>query len=176
MTSDQIKTIDWLRAQGCGYRRIAERTGISMNTVKSYCRRVPVPLDAAMDACPIPEASIVIPMDEPAGPEKPIDAPPVAREAKPAPSPSVLATLLPCRMCGAPVEQTPGRKEKKFCSKACSVQWWNRNRYSLNRKACQQVMCPTCGKEFIAYGSAGRKYCSHDCYLVGRFHKELIRA
>ena len=44
MTSDQIKTIDWLRAQGCGYRRIAERTGISMNTVKSSlmnCQVIP---------------------------------------------------------------------------------------------------------------------------------------
>ena len=166
MTSDQIKTIDWLRAQGCGYRRIADKTGISLNTVKSYCRRVPLP----------PEASMPAATAEPTAPEKPAKAPPVARETESVPNPSVTATFLPCNLCGAPVEQTPGRKEKKFCSKACSVLWWNQNRYSLNRKACLQVLCPTCGKRFIAYGSAGRKYCSHDCYIMGRFHKGLIRA
>jgi len=175
MTSDQIKTIDWLRSQGCGYRRIADKTGISLNTVKSYCRRVPLSPEVAMETCPISEATLA-PMEEPPAPVKPPKEPPVACGAESVPNPSVTAMFLPCHMCGAPVEQTPGRKEKKFCSKTCSVLWWNRNRYSLDRKACLQVVCPTCGKRFVAYDSAGRKYCSHDCYIMGRFHKGLIRA
>ena len=30
--------------------------------------------------------------------------------------------------------------------------------------------CPTCGEEFSAYGTSTRKYCSHACYISGRFH------
>ena len=30
-----------------------------------------------------------------------------------------------CLNCGVPVSQTPGRKEKKFCSDVCRNKWWN---------------------------------------------------
>ena len=40
-----------------------------------------------------------------------------------------------CKCCGAPVTQTPGRKEKKFCSDECRVKWWNANPDQVNRKA-----------------------------------------
>lgn len=30
-----------------------------------------------------------------------------------------------CLHCGKPVEQNPGRKEKKFCSDKCRMTWWN---------------------------------------------------
>lgn len=39
MTNEQIKQIERLRADGCGYARIAKMLSLSKNTVKSYCQR-----------------------------------------------------------------------------------------------------------------------------------------
>jgi len=43
MTSTERSQIEKLQRQGLGYRRIAAMTGISVNTVKSYCKRNPTP-------------------------------------------------------------------------------------------------------------------------------------
>lgn len=42
MTRDEAKKIDEFRNNNMGYKRISALTGISINTVKSYCRRHPV--------------------------------------------------------------------------------------------------------------------------------------
>ena len=73
-------------------------------------------------------------------------------------------------MCASPVEQVPGHKKKIFCCKDCCVKWWNSHPDRVNRKAIYSFVCPTCGKEFTAYGNKGRKYCSHECYVRARFH------
>ena len=39
MTAEEVKHIQSLLDQGCGYRKIATLTGISVNTVKAYCSR-----------------------------------------------------------------------------------------------------------------------------------------
>jgi endogenous inhibitor of DNA gyrase (YacG/DUF329 family) len=79
-----------------------------------------------------------------------------------------------CKQCGAPVEQIPRRKKKVFCSKACSQKWWNTHLYLVDRssKALYHFTCPTCGKEFSAYGAPDRKYCSHECYINARYYQE----
>lgn len=41
MTADEIEKITHLQQDGYGYKRIAALTGLSVNTVKSYCRRHP---------------------------------------------------------------------------------------------------------------------------------------
>lgn len=55
MTDYQKTQIMKLRAEGLGYGKIAQRLGISLNTVKSYCRRNNVngdivPIDVAVPA------------------------------------------------------------------------------------------------------------------------------
>ena len=30
-----------------------------------------------------------------------------------------------CQFCGKPIEQNPGRKEKKYCSDKCRMAYWN---------------------------------------------------
>ena len=74
-----------------------------------------------------------------------------------------------CLCCGEEVAQTPGRKEKKFCSDRCRNKWWNSHPDRVNRKAVYEFVCPYCKKPFTAYGNAGRKYCSHGCYVADRF-------
>ena len=75
-----------------------------------------------------------------------------------------------CRFCGKPVAQNPGRREKKFCSDSCRSLWWNRHKYTVPRKSNRIFICQSCGSEFSAYGATDRKYCSHACYINGRFH------
>ena len=74
-----------------------------------------------------------------------------------------------CGYCGAPITQTLGRKEKKFCSDRCRNLWWNAHLDLVDRRANYEFVCRTCGKPFTAYGNAHRKYCSRDCYIEDRF-------
>lgn len=84
-------------------------------------------------------------------------------------TPSVATDKHVCLCCGKEVPQNPGRKEKKFCSDRCRNTWWNRNLDKVNRKANYKIICACCKKEFISYGNASRKYCSHECYVEDRF-------
>lgn len=80
-----------------------------------------------------------------------------------------VAVTKPCLFCGLPVIQTPGRKEKKFCSDACRHKWWNEHANEANRGAMKEYICPHCGNAFYAYPARRRKYCSHECYIRERF-------
>ena len=77
-----------------------------------------------------------------------------------------------CLCCGVPVQQTAGRKEKKFCSDRCRNKWWNKNLDKVERRANYEFTCPYCKKTFMAYGNKNRKYCSHACYIEDRFGGE----
>ena len=50
-------------------------------------------------------------------------------------------------------------------------------KYDINRRSARSrsFRCFVCGVEFKAYGVKTRKYCSHRCYIQGRFYggKEL---
>lgn len=74
-----------------------------------------------------------------------------------------------CPCCGAEVRQNPGRKAKRFCSDKCRNAWWNSHMNQVQRKAHYEFVCACCKKPFTAYGNAGRKYCSHECYIKDRF-------
>lgn len=74
-----------------------------------------------------------------------------------------------CKQCGVSVEQKQGRKEKKFCSDKCRMEWWNNNLDKVKRKAVYEFICSHCGKPFKVYGNSNRKYCSHECYVADRF-------
>ena len=74
-----------------------------------------------------------------------------------------------CKNCGKPILQVPGRKQVKFCSDECCQSWWNAHPEAVNRKAVYSFTCACCGQPFTAYGNKSRKYCSHACYIAGRF-------
>lgn len=55
MNDMQKAQIRELRLQGFGYRKIAKETGMSENTVKSYCRRHPLsPKEPETEQAPLP--------------------------------------------------------------------------------------------------------------------------
>lgn len=130
MTKEQKLQIERLRAEGYGYMRVAQTLGISVNTIKSFCRR-----------------------------------------NKSLGTTTVLVTddMYICKCCGVSVKQNPGRKEKKFCSDKCRMEWWNNNLNKVNRKAVYEFTCPHCKKQFKVYGNSRRKYCCHECYVADRF-------
>ena len=72
-----------------------------------------------------------------------------------------------CEQCHTPLEAPgPGRR---FCSSQCRLAWWHAHPQCLNRKAIYAFTCAGCGVSFETYGNAGRKYCSHACYIRARF-------
>ena len=77
--------------------------------------------------------------------------------------------ILSCQECGKPIQQTQGRKLKRFCSDTCRMKWWNGHPEMVQRKNAHEQICPNCGKKFLVYGTQNRKYCSHKCYITDRF-------
>jgi endogenous inhibitor of DNA gyrase (YacG/DUF329 family) len=137
MTKEQKSQITKLRTEGYGYNRVAQMTGLSENTVKSFCRRNNL-------------TGMAI-----------VDLPKIRKQ--------VADGMYYCKCCGVYVEQKPGRKEKKFCSDKCRMEWWNNNLDKVKRKAVYEFTCPYCKKKFKVYGNSRRKYCSHECYVADRF-------
>lgn len=74
-----------------------------------------------------------------------------------------------CLYCGKLVTQTPGKREKKFCSDECRSRWWNAHKDQAHHRNIRTLVCPVCGKQFEVFRSRERKYCSHECYIAGRF-------
>lgn len=77
-----------------------------------------------------------------------------------------------CKQCGKPIKIISKRKPRIFCSDSCRTAWWNSHQDCVHRKAVYEYTCAHCGKQFTAYGNAGRKYCSHACYIAHRFGGE----
>lgn len=77
-----------------------------------------------------------------------------------------------CKQCGKLIKVIPKRKPRIFCSDSCRTAWWNGHQDCVARKAVYEYTCTHCGKQFTAYGNAGRKYCSHACYIAHRFGGE----
>lgn len=126
MTDNDKQEIKILKSQGYGYKKIADTLDLSINTVKSYCRRHLQNKNASAYKRGF------------------------------------------CKNCGIPVKQSPNRKEKKFCSDKCRVDWWMKHVTEHKTKTQQEVKCLLCGKTFITYPSNNRKYCSRDCFYAAR--------
>ena len=54
-----------------------------------------------------------------------------------------------CKNCGTPVKQLPNRKEKKFCSDKCRIDWWLKHVAEHKTKTQQEVKCRLCGKPLL---------------------------
>ena len=129
MTDNQKMLIQIYRENGMSYKKIADTLSVSINTVKTFCKR----------------------------------------NGLGGVRTTVTVTDKACECCGKPVSQNPGRKQKRFCSDSCRNQWWNTHLKDVNRKANYECVCECCGKTFFSYGNKNRKYCSHSCYINGRF-------
>ena len=139
MTRENADRITVLRRSGQSYATIADDVGLSLNTVKSFCRRNEIQAGTT--------------------PLKVMSPPMIA----------VSDEACCYKNCGKEVPQNPGRKPKIFCSDRCRNDWWNKNRRLVRHKNSRHVPCPVCGKLFEVYGSHKQTYCSHACYIQARF-------
>ena len=137
MTKEQKSEIMLLRRQGVGYKRIAAIMEISVETVKSYCRRN--------------------------FEENAIKAEVSMRNAS---SDDKSGSFSPCKHCGSPLQQTPGKRRREFCGSACRAAYWR-----AHPKTVRLQRCAGCGT-LLLMGSVSRKYCSHACYIRHRFGRE----
>lgn len=80
MTDLQKEKITELRKNGESISSIAEKMNLSVNSVKSFCRR--------KDVAPMKDG---------------------------------------CKRCGQPLINTPGHRQKTFCSAACRQKYWREN-------------------------------------------------
>ena len=74
-----------------------------------------------------------------------------------------------CLQCNTPLEQTPGHRQKRFCSTKCRNRWWQAHLDLMKRKTMKSWICQYCGREFQQYGNRPRKFCSQGCYLAHRY-------
>ncbi|MBQ7765910.1 MAG: RNA polymerase subunit sigma-70 [Lachnospiraceae bacterium] len=76
-----------------------------------------------------------------------------------------------CMYCGKLIQQPETGRKRKFCSEKCRRAWWKGHQECIKRGegALYIFKCECCGKDFVAYGNAKRKYCSHECYIKARF-------
>jgi endogenous inhibitor of DNA gyrase (YacG/DUF329 family) len=141
MTQQQKDTIRKLRHDGHSYMSIAKTICLSVNTVKSHCRRNSLPYGNTESIAT--KKSVAI---------------------KRCNSPY-------CPQCGRELIQKLNSKPRRFCSDQCRIAWWNTHLHEVNRKALYTLQCAECGKAFESYGNQHRRYCSHVCYIANRFKK-----
>jgi len=144
MTDKQKSEIIRMRELGASFARISETTGVSRNTIKSFCRRQNVTTHTQTEN--VPNVTTHTQTEN-------------------------ISDELHCKQCGKLLHRVPGRKMPKFCSAACRTKWWNAHPDEVNRKAVYSFTCSYCKKPFTAYGNKSRKYCSHECYMAARFGK-----
>lgn len=69
-----------------------------------------------------------------------------------------------CKNCGAELTNTPGARPRLFCCDHCKQVWWNKHRSERVSTKLVPHTCLTCGKLFMDYAGANRKFCSQACY------------
>ena len=76
-----------------------------------------------------------------------------------------------CKYCGAELINTPGHRQKSFCSAICQRDFWREHRDLMRHPSFVTTTCPVCGCVFSDYKGHHRKYCSHACYITDRYGK-----
>lgn len=95
MTDLQKEKITELRKNGESISSIAEKMNLSVNSVKSFCRRKTV--------TPVKNG---------------------------------------CKRCGAELVNTPGHRQKTFCSAICRQKYWQENSGLINHISFVTLTCP----------------------------------
>ena len=141
MTDIQKKQITEMRTNGMIFANIASELHLSINSVKSFCRR-----------------NNIMPATQ------------VERELISSPIPPNEC----CKRCGGKLMNTPGHRQKLFCTRVCQQLYWREHPELMKHTAIIQKRCPACGKEFSDYQVHSRKYCSHACYIEYRYRRDAV--
>lgn len=81
-----------------------------------------------------------------------------------------------CPECGEAFGRNRMGRPKQFCSEKCRRLWWGKHEQPEHWASTRKMMCPVCGREFLAVKDLGqkRKYCSRSCSnrARGRSYRE----
>ena len=156
MTSEQKEQVLDLRNRGFSYVEICEIVGVPTNTIKTFCWCNKQPTDGETD-------SLLNNMTDSETGNIPVHSP---TETQPLYQDGI------CRQCGAIINHQSKTKPRFFCGAKCRSAWRYRHRSNQDEKSIA-ITCAKCGKQFYAYGTNQRKYCSHSCYMKDRFMEGL---
>lgn len=78
-----------------------------------------------------------------------------------------------CKYCGGEIVNTPGHRQRIYCSDECQRLYWREHPDLMNHTAIIQKRCPACGMTFSDYKAHSRKYCSHACYISYRYGRTV---
>lgn len=145
MTDAQAMTVRQMRDADMGYGAIADYLGICKGTVKTWCRR------HGLDGFR-------------------------ARTERTTTVQKPKVTVL-CRHCGKPVPGSTKGRPRIYCSAVCRASHWRENACLVRRSktSYRRFVCANCGRTFKVYGTAARKYCSHECYINDRYYRSTTR-
>lgn len=73
-----------------------------------------------------------------------------------------------CKNCGLKLKQTPGHRQKVFCSDKCRMNWWTNHPEMKTSKIVTECKCAMCNKTFIVNRRKVKKFCSWNCYTKFR--------
>lgn len=73
-----------------------------------------------------------------------------------------------CLLCGKTIPEH-SRNTRKFCSDRCRKKW---NNSRVHSELPYVGFCAACGKEMHMARKDEKRYCSHTCYIEGRFGGE----
>lgn len=148
ITDIQQEKIIALRQRRVTYQEIGDTTGLTMDTVKSYCRRNNITAPGKIKTA--------------------------QRPVKPEPKKTGLPNLTFCLNCNRLITQAPKQKPKKFCCPKCRDVWWNKNR-NLVSSSRRVAHCAYCGGEFEKFDSSKQRYCGKQCYINHRFGEVPVK-
>ena len=143
MTNEKKNQIIALHKRGSSLTEVADKLGLPIGTVKSFCRRNQISSTAEV----VPQPERIPNSDEAVEMTKPDET---------------------CKRCGAQLEHTPHHRQKLFCSDKCRLAWWHENRHLA--KGTSERTCPVCGITFA--GDRERIYCCHSCYIKARYGRK----
>ena len=149
MTEIQKQQITALRTKGLVFAEIANQMNLSINSVKSYCRRNEIVPDITATIVSEPEH-----IDETTADVL---------------SESACESRTTCKLCGETLVNTPCHRQKTFCSTVCQRKFWWEHRDLMRHPSFVATTCPACGQTFSDYAGHKRKYCSHACYIIHRY-------
>lgn len=148
MTDTEKRTAERVRAEGYTYGMISKTLGISLSTVKSHIRRRAAK-EPQIEVVRKTSANTVI-----------LCLSDSEQSTQPPPAAGIY-----CKRCGAPLVNTPGHRQKSFCSKSCQERYWREHRNITLCASLISCTCSGCGKEILDYKGHHRKYCSHQCCI-----------
>ena len=72
-----------------------------------------------------------------------------------------------CLNCGIEIVCTPHKRQRKFCSDICSLDWWTAHPEKRLSKSSYTHTCRLCGKMF-ANNRIIASYCNRTCFAGAR--------